>query len=255
MRRPLVVGNWKMHGRVGEAEQLAGDIANADIDWRRVDGGVCPPFPLIERVSRAVAGSPLAWGAQNLHAADSGAFTGEVQGPLLKDLGCTYAIVGHSERRAYFSESNQDVAAKFEAARRNALVPILCVGETEAERDAGRAEQVVRAQVEAVLAKGEDPFADAVIAYEPVWAIGTGHTATSEQVQEMHALIRSLVAKEQPRRAERLPILYGGSLKAANADELMIQSDVDGGLVGGASLKADEFIAILRSAVETGPSV
>ncbi len=252
MRRPLVVGNWKMNGRLGEAEELARAITSAEIDWDRVGVGVCPPFPLIERVAGAVSGSPVAWGGQNLHAEDSGAFTGEVHGPLLRDLGCTYVIVGHSERRGYFAETNEDVAAKFEAAHRNDLVPILCVGETEEERDAGRAEPVVRAQMEAVLDLAEDPFAGAVVAYEPVWAIGTGRTATPEQAQEMHALIRSLVGDRQPQTAQTLPLLYGGSVKSANAAELMPQADVDGALVGGACLKADEFQAILKAAAQAG---
>ena len=250
MRQPLVVGNWKMNGRVGEAEELAGAIAEAELDWEHVGAGICPPFPLIDRVAGAVGDSPVAWGAQNLHAEDGGAFTGEVHGPLLKDLGCTYVIVGHSERREYFGETSEQVAAKFFAAKRNGLVPILCVGETEDERDAGKAEAVVREQVQAVLGDGkEDAFRDAVIAYEPVWAIGTGRTATPEQAQEMHALIRGLVKEGYPVTGQSLKILYGGSMKAASAPELMAQADIDGGLIGGASLKADEFIGILRAAV------
>ena len=249
MRQPLVVGNWKMNGRAGEAEELARAIAGAEIDWEQVGSGICPPFPLIDRVAEAVKGSPVAWGAQNLHTEDSGAFTGEVPGPLLKDLGCTYVIVGHSERREFFGETSQLVAEKFFAAKRNELVPILCVGETEAERDAGKAESVVREQVQAVLGDGsEDVFRDAVIAYEPVWAIGTGRTATPEQAQEMHTLIRDMVKESHPVTGQSLKILYGGSMKAASSPELMAQEDIDGGLIGGASLKADEFVGILRAA-------
>ncbi|KPV41643.1 triosephosphate isomerase [Thiohalorhabdus denitrificans] len=250
MRQPLVVGNWKMNGRLGEAEELARAIAGAEVDWEHVSSGICPPFPLIDRVASAVQDSPVGWGAQNLHQEDSGAFTGEVAGPLLKDLGCTYVIVGHSERRDLFGESNELVAEKFFAAKRNGLIPILCVGETEAERDAGKAGEVVREQVQAVLGDGkEDVFRDAVIAYEPVWAIGTGRTATPEQAQEMHALIRGLIKEAYPITGQSLKILYGGSMKAASAPELMAQEDIDGGLIGGASLKADEFIGILRAAV------
>jgi len=250
MRQPLVVGNWKMNGRVGEAEELAGAIAGAEVDWEHVAAGICPPFPLIDRVANAVKESPVAWGGQNLHAEDGGAFTGEVHGPLLNDLGCTYVIVGHSERREYFAETNEQVAAKFFAAKRNGLTPILCVGETESERDAGKAEQVVRDQLEAIIGDGkEDAFRDAVIAYEPVWAIGTGRTATPEQAQEMHAFIRGLVKETYSVTAQSMKILYGGSMKAASAPELMAQSDIDGGLIGGASLKSEEFVGILRAAV------
>lgn len=250
MRQPLVVGNWKMNGRTGEAADLAGTIAAAEVDWGHVAAGICPPFPLIDRVAGAVKDAPVAWGAQNLHAEDSGAFTGEVHGPLLADLGCTYVIVGHSERREHFGETNEAVAAKFFAAKRNGLIPILCVGETEAERDAGQAEQVVRAQVHAVQGDGKDDvFRDAVIAYEPVWAIGTGRTATPEQAQEMHAFIRGLVREAYSVTAQSMKILYGGSMKAASAPDLMAQEDIDGGLIGGASLKSDEFIGILRAAV------
>jgi len=216
----------------------------------RVSVAVCPPATALHAVGIALASSDIGLGAQDVFWAEAGAFTGLLSPIMLRDVGCKYAIVGHSERREYFGETNELVADKFFAAKRNGLIPILCVGETETERDEGRAEQVVRDQVQAVLGDGrDDAFRDAVIAYEPVWAIGTGRTATPEQAQEMHALIRGMVKEGHPVTGQSLKILYGGSMKAASAPELMAQEDIDGGLIGGASLKADEFIGILRAAV------
>ncbi len=249
MRRPLVVGNWKMHGRVAEAEALVRAIATAEVDWGRVEAAVCPPFPLIERVARGLRGSAIAWGAQDLHWEDSGAFTGDVAGPMLQDLGCTYVIIGHSERRHGHGEDNATVAHKFFAAKRNGLIPILCLGETQTERDAGRTEEVVGSQLNAISAEGyEAPFREAVIAYEPVWAIGTGRTATPEQAQQVHTWVREQIRHTDPGVADAVRLLYGGSMKEDSASELMAQPDIDGGLIGGASLKADQFIGILRAA-------
>lgn len=252
MRQPLVIGNWKMNGRAGQAEELARGIAGAGVDWERVSAAVCPPFPLIDRVARELEGTPVAWGAQNCHQEESGAFTGEVAAPMLADLDCTYVIVGHSERRDYYRESNEEVAAKFFAAENAGLRPVLCVGETEEERDAGRTWEVIESQVKAVIGDGrEDVFRNAVIAYEPVWAIGTGRTATPEQAQEVHAQIRNLVRETYPVTSQAMKILYGGSMKPDSAAELMAQPDIDGGLIGGASLKADQFNAILQAAADS----
>jgi triosephosphate isomerase (TIM) len=203
---------------------------------------VCPPFPYLAQAAERLAGSRVRWGAQNLSEHGSGAYTGEVSAAMLAEFGCRYAIVGHSERRALYGETDAQVAEKFAAARSAGLVPILCVGESLPEREAGRTEEVVARQLDAVLdASGAAQFAQAVLAYEPVWAIGTGRTATPEQAQQVHAVLR-----ERLRRAgaAEVPVLYGGSVKAANAGALFAMPDVDGGLVGGASLDAKEFLAI-----------
>lgn len=248
-RRPLVAGNWKMHGTRAEAASLVDGIVRG----LRADAGVevlvCPPFILIPLVAEKLAGTKVSWGGQNLDTHPSGAYTGEVSGPMLRDHGCTYVIVGHSERRAYYGETNEIVAEKFGAAQAAGLVPILCVGETLDEREANRTESVVAAQLGAVLAKhGAAKLARSVIAYEPVWAIGTGRTATPEQAQEVHAFIRGRIESHDAGVAGNIRILYGGSVKAANAAELFRQPDIDGGLIGGASLKAEEFLAICHAA-------
>ena len=218
------------------------DLANVDI-------ALCPPFILIPLVAEQLVGSQVAWGGQNLGVEESGAFTGEVAGPMLKDYGCRYCIVGHSERRALYGESNEVVAAKFQAAQRDGLIPILCVGETLEQREADETESVVAAQLDAVLnAARVAALANAVIAYEPVWAIGTGRTATPEQAQAVHEFIRQRIAGHDQAIAEQLRILYGGSVKSSNADSLFAQADIDGGLIGGAALQADEFVAICRAA-------
>jgi triosephosphate isomerase len=211
---------------------------------------LCPPFVYLSALARWLEGSPIALGAQNLceHVA-AGAYTGEVSGSMLKDVGCEYVIVGHSERRTLYGETDAVVAAKFRAAQTVGLIPIVCVGETLKEREAGRTEAVVTRQMRAVIdAVGAAAFAQAVVAYEPVWAIGTGRTATPEQAQEVHALIRSLLAAEDATIATTVRILYGGSVKGANARELFAQQDIDGGLVGGASLDAADFLRIFAAA-------
>src|SRR5437667_148255 len=210
---------------------------------------VCAPFPYLAQVSQALSGSRIAWGAQNVSEHDSGAYTGEVSGAMVKEFGCRFVIVGHSERRGLYGEDDGRVAAKFLAARRSGLTPILCVGETLEQRDRGETENVVGRQLDAVLAAaGVAALADAVLAYEPVWAIGTGRNATPEQAQDVHAFIRARIAARDARIAAATRILYGGSVKAGNAAELFAMPDVDGGLIGGASLKADEFLAILAAA-------
>jgi triosephosphate isomerase len=210
---------------------------------------VCPPFVYLQEISRALHQSSIDLGAQDVCAEPQGAFTGEVSAAMLKDVGCEYVIVGHSERRLIYRESDQLVARKFAAAQAKALMPILCVGEQLAEREANRTEEVVARQLDAVLElSGVEAFVQAVIAYEPVWAIGTGRNATPEQAQDVHAFIRARLAARNAKIAGETRILYGGSVKAGNAAELFARPDVDGGLIGGASLKADEFLAILAAA-------
>ena len=253
MRRSLVAGNWKMHGSRAENSVLVNDILQAG----QTDDGpevlVCPPYPYLWEVGRLLKDSGIALGAQDVCAEAVGAHTGEVSAAMLVDVGCTYAIVGHSERRALYGEDDQLVARKFVAAQRDGLTPILCVGESLEEREGGRTTEVVLRQLDAVLAvSGKEAFGKAVLAYEPVWAIGTGKNATPGQAQEVHALLRGRLAAEDATMAACLRILYGGSVKAANAAELFAMPDVDGGLVGGASLKGDEFCRICEAARSPG---
>ncbi|UCH53674.1 MAG: triose-phosphate isomerase [Pseudomonadota bacterium] len=248
-RRPLVAGNWKMNGTRAEAAALVDGIKNGVSSASKAEVAVCPPFILVPLVAERLAGSAVVWGGQNLSVHKSGAYTGEVSGPMLKDYACTYAIVGHSERRTYYGEDDNLVAEKFAAAQSHGLVPILCIGETLAERERGQTEQVVARQLDAVLEKsGISALGSAVIAYEPVWAIGTGKTATPEQAQAVHKFIRDKLAKLDRHIAEGVRILYGGSMKGSNAKELIGQPDIDGGLIGGASLQAEEFLTICRAA-------
>jgi triosephosphate isomerase len=210
---------------------------------------VCPPFAYLRDVQDLLSGSAVAWGGQDLSIHESGAYTGEVAGSMLADFGCKYAIVGHSERRTYHKESNELVAEKFEAALASGLVPIFCVGETLEQREQGVTESVVGAQVDAVIERGGvEMLGKGVIAYEPVWAIGTGKTATPEQAQEVHAFIRARVAEKSGEVADKIRILYGGSMKPGNAAELISKPDIDGGLIGGAALKAEDFLAICTAA-------
>src|SRR5689334_20743474 len=249
MRRPIVAGNWKLHGSRAENARLLEEIM-AQLPAKPVATCiVCPPLVYLQECARILRGSSIELGAQNVCAEMQGAFTGEVSAAMLKDVGCEYVIVGHSERRLIYRESEQLVARKFAAAQSKALIPILCVGEQLAEREANRTQDVVQRQLDAVLElSGVDAFAHAIIAYEPVWAIGTGRNATPEQAQEVHAFIRARVGKRDARIAAATRILYGGSVKAGNAADLFAMPDVDGGLVGGASLKADEFLTILAAA-------
>ena len=238
-----------MNGSQAEAATLLDGIHQGMSAVKQAEVVVCPPFILIPAVATRLKGSRLAWGGQNLNANISGAYTGEVSGPMLKDFGCTYVIVGHSERRALYGDTDQGVAQKFKAAQVAGLIPILCVGETLEEREANATETVVARQLDAVLAlTGIESLANAVIAYEPVWAIGTGKTATPQQAQAVHKFIRGKLAGKSAAVAEGLRLLYGGSVKGANAQELFGQADIDGGLIGGASLNTEDFLAICRAA-------
>lgn len=248
-RRPLVAGNWKMNGSRTESAALLDGIRKGMSTASRAEAAVCPPYILIPLAAEKLAGGAVAWGGQNLSVHKSGAYTGEIAGPMLRDYGCTYVIVGHSERRTLYGETDALVAEKYGAAQAAGLIPILCVGETLQEREANRTETVVARQLDAVLDKhGIASFRNAVIAYEPVWAIGTGKTATPQQAQEVHRFIRSRLAARDENVADATRILYGGSMKGSNAGELLAQSDIDGGLIGGASLQAEEFLTICRAA-------
>ncbi len=238
-----------MHGNLARNKALLEGVLAGVRDLRQADYGVCVPYPYLAQAQSMLQGSNVAWGAQNLSQHEQGAFTGAVAPGMLADFSCTFVIIGHSERRALFHESNDIAAAKFDAALKAGLTPIFCVGETLTEREGGVTEQVVARQLEVVLNHvGAQAVAKAVIAYEPVWAIGTGKTATPDQAQAVHAFIRQRVAQLDAGVAQGLRILYGGSMKPGNAAELMAQPDIDGGLIGGASLVAEEFVAICRAA-------
>ena len=245
MRRKLVVGNWKMNGnRAANAELLAA-LKSAE-PWA-AEVAVCVPSPYLGDVALSLQGGAIGWGAQDCSAFESGAYTGEVSAAMLAEFGCRYVLTGHSERRAYHGESDQLVADKAKAALAHRLTPIVCVGETLAERDAGHTDSVVKRQLSAVIHTLAHCISQIVVAYEPVWAIGTGRTATPEQAQAVHALLRAQL-KAATEHASDMKILYGGSVKADNAATLFAQADIDGGLIGGASLKAADFAAICRAA-------
>lgn len=238
-----------MHGSLAENRALLGALKPALGTLQGAGCGVCVPFPYLAQIQNELSGTAIAWGAQNVCEQPKGAFTGEVSASMLQDFGCTYAVVGHSERRSIYGESDELVAKKFMAAQAAGLVPVLCVGETLAERESGITEQVVARQLDAVInTAGVASLAKSVVAYEPVWAIGTGKTATPDQAQAVHAFIREKIAALDKFVADGLIIQYGGSVKAANAAELFSQPDIDGGLIGGASLAAEDFIAICRAA-------
>lgn len=249
MRRIMVAGNWKMHGN----RALAAELASASLDGAAalpdVDLVLIPPFTLLAETAGLLAGSPVALGGQDVSQYAKGAYTGEISSIMLVEAGCRHVLVGHSERRQFHAESDTLVAAKFVAAQSAGLMPILCLGESREERESGQTGQVVRRQLDAVIAAaGIGALAEAVIAYEPVWAIGTGLTATPDQAQEVHAALRSQIAEHDGRIADRTRILYGGSVKPDNAAGLFAQADIDGALVGGASLQAADFIAIAQAA-------
>ena len=247
MRRKLVAGNWKMHTTRTSAAELVGAIVDAKIP--HADVAVFPPYLYLAELIAAHRGAALAFGAQDVSEHAQGAYTGEVAAAMLRDVGATHTLVGHSERRQYHAESNETVAAKFAQAQAAGLVPVLCVGETLEQRDAGATESVIAAQLDAVIGRsGIGSFATAIVAYEPVWAIGTGRTATPAQAQAVHAFIRGKLGTADATIASSLRILYGGSVKPANAAELFGQADVDGGLIGGASLVAGDFLAICAAA-------
>jgi triosephosphate isomerase len=245
MRRKLVVGNWKMNGsHPANAELLAGITAARPFGC---DVAVCVPFPYLSETAVALAASEVRWGAQDCSAHEQGAYTGEVSAAMLAEFGCRYAIVGHSERRQYHGETDQLVADKAKAALAKGITPIVCVGETLAQREAGETEAVVKRQLSAVIHTLAHCAGEMVVAYEPVWAIGTGKVATPEQAQAVHALLRAQLKAATP-HADAMKILYGGSMKPDNAVSLLTQPDIDGGLIGGASLKAADFVAICRAA-------
>ncbi|WP_370305430.1 triose-phosphate isomerase [Sinimarinibacterium flocculans] len=249
-RRALVAGNWKMNGSRDSNASLVHDIVFEIKRFPDIDVLVCPPAPYLDATGRQLEGSAIQLGGQNLSEQEKpGAFTGEIHGGMLRDVGCAYVIVGHSERRALYGESDRLVADKFAAALTSGLIPILCIGETLQEREQGQTEAVLARQMKAVLdSSGIQAFKQAVVAYEPVWAIGTGKTATPEQAQDAHAFIRGQLAAADAKIANSTRILYGGSVKAENAESLFNCPDVDGGLIGGASLKAGEFVAICAAA-------
>lgn len=248
MRRKLVAGNWKMNGSLVQNEALLGAVSGGMKQIPGVDCAVCVPFPYLSQAQQKLAGTSVKWGAQDVHQLEKGAYTGEVSASMLKDFGCSYVIVGHSERRSLYGESSQLAAEKFAAVQKAGMLPILCVGETLEQREVGATEAVVAEQLDAVIElMGVQSLCNAVVAYEPVWAIGTGKTATPEQAQAVHAFIRQRVASHDGQVAEGLCILYGGSVKGSNAIELFAMADIDGGLIGGASLVAEDFLAICRA--------
>ncbi len=249
MRQSLVAANWKMNGSIQSNQSLLESLKQNVGSVQNAEMVICPPFVYLQQVRQLLEGSRMSWGAQNLSQQEPGAFTGEVAASMLVDFDCKYVIVGHSERRSIYAESDILVAEKFAKAQSVGLIPILCVGELLDQREAGETQNVVKRQLDAVIKlQGVASLAKSVIAYEPVWAIGTGKTATPEQAQEVHGFIRGEIAKLDAGVAENIQILYGGSVKGSNAAELFSMPDIDGGLIGGASLKADEFLTICQAA-------
>jgi triosephosphate isomerase (TIM) len=249
MRQKLVAGNWKMNGSAASIQTLLDGIKAGLALVKNAEVVVCPPFVYLAQVAQVLAGTSVAWGAQNLSKEALGAFTGEVAAQMLNDFQCKYVIIGHSERRSLYGETDQIVAEKYATAIKHGLKPILCVGELLSEREADQTESVIARQLDAVIAlNGINALNQGVIAYEPVWAIGTGKTASPAQAQAVHAFIRSRIASQAPDVAQKIQILYGGSMKPDNAAELMAMPDIDGGLIGGAALKAADFLAICQAA-------
>ncbi len=251
MRTPFVAGNWKLNKTPDEAETLARCVVDAVSGITGVDVAICPPFPALERVASAVRGTAIGLGAQNMYWASEGAFTGEVSAPMLLTCGCEYVILGHSERRQFFGETDETVNRRLKTALRAGLKPIVCLGESLDERQADRTEQVVEAQMRGALnGLSADDVQGITLAYEPVWAIGTGLTATSEQAEAVHGFLRQVLARlYRDEVAQAVRIQYGGSVKPDNAAALFDQDNIDGGLIGGASLEADAFAAIVKAAV------
>ena len=249
MRKVLIAGNWKMNGSRASIKELLNGLKSGISSVSKADVAVCAPFIYLPDVAAQLVGTPIAWGAQNVSTEPKGAFTGEIAASMIADFNCKYIIVGHSERRSLYGETDDIVARKFGVVVAAGMTPIFCIGETLEERETGITEQVVARQVKAVIdMHGVAMLGQSVIAYEPVWAIGTGKTATPQQAQDVHAFIRSMIAKADAGVAEKIIIQYGGSMNAANAKELLAQPDIDGGLIGGASLKADDFLTICTSA-------
>jgi triosephosphate isomerase len=248
MRQPLIAGNWKMNGSKAETVELLNGILAGVGEIKKSEVAVCPPFPYLHLAEERLKGSSIRYGAQDCSPEENGAFTGQVSAAMLNDLGCTYVILGHSERRLFNAENDALIGRKFAQALAHGVTPILCVGETLQEREQGKTEEVVARHLDGVLeSAGVDALAKGVIAYEPVWAIGTGVTATPEQAQEVHAFLRARIAKKSAEVAQQIRILYGGSMKPGNASELMSQVDIDGGLIGGAALKATDFLTICQA--------
>ncbi|HBO38702.1 MAG TPA: triose-phosphate isomerase [Pasteurellaceae bacterium] len=251
VRRPLVMGNWKLNGSKAFTQEL---IANLKTELAGIDGcdaAIAPPVMYLSEAEVALSGSKIALGAQNVDVNTQGAFTGDISTAMLKDFGAKYIIIGHSERRTYHKESDEFIAKKFGVLKEAGLIPVLCIGESEAENEAGKTEEVCARQIDAVInALGVEAFKDAVIAYEPIWAIGTGKSATPKQAQAVHAFIRGHIAKKSQAVADQVIIQYGGSVNDANAAELFTQPDIDGALVGGASLKAPAFAVIVKAAAK-----
>jgi triosephosphate isomerase len=251
VRRPLVAGNWKMNGSLDSIRELLREI-NQDIDKiDNIDVAVFPSFVYLAETQHLLTGSAVKWGAQTVCSSQSGAFTGEVSASMLKDFSCTYVLVGHSERRTLYAEHDDIVVKKWELTQTAGLIPILCVGESLLEREQNITEEVIARQLAAVMdAVDAGAIEHSVIAYEPVWAIGTGKTATPQQAQDVHAFIRSKIAKHNAKIADSVRILYGGSVNASNAQALFSMPDIDGGLIGGASLQAQEFLSIAKTAMQ-----
>ncbi|MCX7626998.1 MAG: triose-phosphate isomerase [Methylophilaceae bacterium] len=249
MRRKLVVGNWKMHGSTAGNRVLLEKIVNGVRDYRNADYVVCVPYPYLYQAQSLLQGSNVMWGAQNLCATKDGALTGAVSPAMLVDFGCTHVLVGHSERRLQFHETDDTAAARFHAAQEAGLIPILCMGESREERDSDWTEFIVGRQLDSVMRRyGVEVLRRAVLAYEPLWAVGSDNPATPDQAEEVHQFIRNRIARCDPEIARQVRILYGGSLTAANAAAMFAMPNVDGGLVGRASIKAEEFIGICRAA-------
>lgn len=250
-RRPLVMGNWKLNGSKAFTKELINGLKAELAGVEGCDVAIAPPVMYLAEAEAALAGSKIALGSQNVDLKQSGAFTGDISATMLKDFGAKYIIIGHSERRAYHHESDEFIAQKFAVLKEQGLVPVLCIGESEAENEAGKTEEVCARQIDAVLnTLGAEAFLGAVIAYEPIWAIGTGKSATPAQAQAVHAFIRSHIAKKDAKVAEQVILQYGGSVNDANAAELFAMPDIDGALVGGASLKAPAFATIVKAAAK-----
>ncbi len=254
MRTPLVIGNWKMHGSQATARTLAAVIAARAGEFPGVEIGVCPPFVMLPAVATVLAESSVGYGAQTVSEYPEGAYTGEISAAMLVELGCRYVLVGHSERRQWFAESPHQITAKLAQARAAGLWPVLCVGETLAERQSGATTEVIAAQLAPLCARADaaELLAGSVLAYEPVWAIGTGETASPAEAQAVHVQIREILSGIQPNLASQVRVLYGGSVKPGNAAELFAMPDIDGGLIGGAALNAEDFCAILAAAAARG---
>jgi len=247
MRNLMVAGNWKMNGDLVMTSELIDEIASGHADYDACEVLICPPFPLLARAANKIQNTPILLGAQNLSEYDSGAYTGEVSASMLADIGCQYVIIGHSERRAIMLETNEMIRDKFNAAIDSNLIPILCVGETLEQKNQELTMDVIKEQLNSVMDDNIESMTNAIIAYEPVWAIGTGLTATPEEAQSIHRFIRGIISSISQEIADKIQILYGGSVNGGNAKGLFSMPDIDGGLIGGASLTASDFLSIVKA--------